>query len=121
MPKASKASIEQTLAAAGREYLDLQIAEAKIADRKAELQTLFREHLDLGPHLAGDAKVSIQRNVRRDDKAFEAAYPFEQYPDYYKASIDTATIKRELAPAVLDRFQILGDNKVVVTAIEQGA
>lgn len=119
MPKQSKASVEQQLEAAGREYLDILKAEAAAKARKEELQELFRQHYELGPHAAGPAKVSVQRNVRRDDKAFSAAYPFEQYPDFYKPTIDTDTIKRELAPAVLERFAIESTPKVIVTPFEK--
>lgn len=50
-----------------------------------------------------------------------SAYPFESFPDYYKPAIDSVTIMRELPPVVLERFQIIGENKVIVTAIEPGA
>lgn len=109
------------IAEMGTEYLELQAVAAKTKARMEEIQATLRDCMDLGPHLAGAAKVSIQRNVRRDDAAFMAVYPFESFPDYYKPAIDSATIKRELAPAVLERFQIVGENKVIVTAIEQGA
>lgn len=112
---------QKALAEMGREYLDLQEAKAQAEARMKELQVVFREHWDLGPHSAGEAKVSIQRNVTRDDKAFEAAYPFESYPDFYTPKIDTKTINRELSPAVLEQFQVLGPNKVIVQPFEKDA
>lgn len=112
---------QKALAAMGREYLDLQEAKASAEARMKELQVVFREQFDMGPHAAGDAKVSIQKNVTRDDKAFEAAYPFDQYPDFYVPKVDTKTINRELAPAELEKFQVLGAPKVIVTPFEKGA
>lgn len=109
---------EAELAELGQEYLDLLEMQAEITTRMDEIKAAFRA-LPFGAHMAGDhLKVSIQHNVTRDDARFREAFPFESFPHYYKPAVDTATVKRELAPAVLEQFQVEGAPKVVTSVIE---
>lgn len=106
------------LDALGREFDALMQVAAATDARMAEIKRLWAAQLDFGPHIAADLKVSIQHNVTRDNKAFMAAYPFDEYPDFYKAVPDTDSITENLAPAELRKFQREGAPKVVITRFE---
>lgn len=104
--------------ALGREYDSLMKVAAATEARMIEIRKLWAANLAFGAHPAGDLKVSIQHNITRDNAAFAAAYPFDDYPDFYKPTPDTKTINDLLAPADLRRFQREGAPKVVVTRFE---
>ena len=102
----------------GRELDQLMTAQAAAEARIDEIKERFRLALEFGNHVAGDLKVSIQHNVTRDTKALEADFPFEEYPDLYKAVLDTKVVNHELAPVVLEKYRVEGAPKVVVTRFE---
>lgn len=106
------------LAALGRERLQLMLAKASAEKRMKEIDDRLRL-LPFESHVAGPVKVSIQHNISRDDVAFRAAYPFEDFPEFYKAVPDTDSIKDQLAPAVIRRFQKEGAPKVVVSVFTE--
>lgn len=97
----------ETLAA---EYARHAAAAKPHLDEMNRIKSRFRELLDYGTHEAGNLSVGIQRNSRFDDKAFQAKYPVELNPTFYKPVVD----RTQVSDAVAAEFMKQGEPKVVI-------
>ncbi|WP_159622707.1 hypothetical protein [Ruania rhizosphaerae] len=89
-----------------------------LTDRKAELKALIADELDEGKHPFGEYDAVVTCPMRLDTAALAKDYPITQHPNLYKASLDTAEVKKRFAPAALDEYRSPGAK--VVTIREAG-
>lgn len=84
-------------------------------ERKKTIEAILIENLTFGTHELGGHQVQIRAAAGRIDAAKVAAnHPFEQTPEIYKATIDTALVKHHLAPAELEGYKTYGQPTVSV-------
>lgn len=107
---ASKMTVQEQKAA---RYEEIAAIIAPLLDEQKEITEYFRG-LPRGSHEIGNLNVSIQANRTFDAKRFEAEYPEELNPEFYKKSVDSASIKNGFAPVELDAFYNTGAPKVVI-------
>ncbi len=74
----------------------------------------LREAFDFGNNDAGEWTVQVQHNRRLNTAAIEAAFPVAQFPHLYRPAVDTAAVKENLAPVVLDQYYSEGTAKILV-------
>ena len=83
-----------------------------LAERIAELDSLITASLPAGTHTIADHKLIITVPSRLDPKKLEQAFPVARFPDYYKATIDTASVKAHVAPVELEQYKTAGRPQV---------
>lgn len=96
-----------------REYALLQDRVAPDLARMEEIKKVLKG-LDYGTHDIAGLKIGIGHNSRLDAKKAAEMYPEEQYPDLYKTSLDSAALKRVVAPAVYEAMSNEGDPRVTI-------
>lgn len=85
----------------------------KAMDRiKEQLRTIYANQY--GNHAAGNLQIKISPNPRFDPDAFVAAYPVEQFPDFYKPAVARDVIDRKFPPEILSGFMKHGKPKVEI-------
>ena len=96
------------------EDLKLRESEEAIKERRATIKAELAKHLSDGTHDLAGSKVIVSHPRRIDAKAAAAALPFTDRPELYKATLDTALLKRHLSPVDLEAFQVEGNVTVTV-------
>lgn len=77
---------------------------------KAELRGL-----GTGSHEIAGVKVSISPNRRIDPKLVEQEFPVAKHPELYKATPDTAALRKHLAPIRVEQLMTeIGEPKVSI-------
>jgi len=91
---------------------------APLRDLETALKAEMRSTLaTLGPgeYQAGNHVVVAGATRRLDQTLIQEHYPATTHPQFYKLTIDTAAVRRELAPAVIDEHMTTaGDMKITV-------
>lgn len=87
----------------------------KLREKQERLRAEILNRLDFGTHPAGSLRVQIQHNRRLDPAKVQATYPVVSYPELYRPALDTAAVKRHIAPAELDTFYVEGAPKVIIS------
>lgn len=112
------AALADQLATVQSQLRPLQEQEAALKEQEAALKAEIRSNLaGLGPgdYQAGDHLVSAGATRRLDQALISKHYPVTTHPQFYKLTLDTAAVRRELAPAVVDEHMALaGDMKITV-------
>jgi len=107
-----------TLTALADQLARVQEQLGPLREREAALKAEIRSNLaSLGPgeYLAGDHLVVAAATRRLDPKLIEQDYPATTHPQFYKLTVDTAAVRRELAPAAVDEhMRIAGDMAITV-------
>ncbi len=88
-----------------------------IQERIGQIDSQLIERLPVGVTEIGDTKVEVREYSRLDTKWIEEQYPISQYPQLYKVAapaVDTAAVKKNFAPAVLDEHKVTGAKSVVI-------
>lgn len=97
-----------------REYALLASEVEPMQARMDEIKKYLRASLDIGSHEISGLKVTIAKNARFDAKKAAEMYPQEQYGDFYKTSLDSAAVKRAVAPAVYEALSTEGEPRVTI-------
>lgn len=90
--------------------------EAKVAEhqgRADQLKARLRELLELGAYQVGDVRLTLGANKRLDDKRFRAAFPPENFPQFYEDAppkVRSAAISDDLKA----QYSAYGDAKVSI-------
>lgn len=116
IPTTTHRPSREEVSAAAERALELQ---AEIAERQAELDEI-KLQMQLWPfdkYASEHALVQVQAARRRDDEAFQDAFPFEAFPHLYKFVPDTTAIKNEIAPVDLEPFMRQQAPRIVVKAL----
>lgn len=79
-----------------------------------QINDKLREEFEYGKHEIADWTVSIGRNPQFQKDLFEQRFPVAQYPHFYKATPDTAALKKNFAPMDLEKFYAEGVKKVTI-------
>lgn len=107
-----------TLTALADQLATIQSQLRPLQEKEAALKAEIRSNLaQLGPgdYQAGDHLVSAGATRRLDQALITEHYPVTTHPQFYKLTIDTAAVRRELPPAVIDEHMVLaGDMKITV-------
>ena len=91
------------------EAVKLQAEAEAIKERLDTIKAILVNTFGGGTHTIGAHKVQIREGVRRLSSArLTKAYPAEQYPQLYKAAIDTNAVKTNFAPVALEDFYDVG-------------
>ena len=71
---------------------------------------------EVGTHDIGGTKVQVREYSRLDTRWIETEYPQAQYPQLYKTTtaVDSAAVKKQFAPGVLEEHQVRGAKSVIV-------
>lgn len=94
-----------------------ETAQAEI-DRIKEIEGVLRRRLPAGKTTPlGATRVTVKNGARRlNTSRFEAAFPADTWPGLYRTETkpDTAAIKDQVAPAVLDAASVYDTGTPVV-------
>lgn len=86
----------------------------QLQDRRKNIITQL-QGLGPGKYEADDLTLTISRPPRRfDAKAFTQAFPPETFPSMYKTTTKVEPDRDQLAPAVVEKYSVSGDPRVVV-------
>lgn len=96
-----------------REYAALRDDLERITARKKEIEKALRD-LDYGSHDIAGVTIQIQHNRRLDPALLEDRYPVAKFPHFYRPSVNTAQVRKQLAPAEIDELSKEGDKKVLL-------
>lgn len=96
-----------------RELASVQADKSRLEAREKELKKILR---DLGPgsHDIAGVTVSVQANRRIDPALFEDRYPVAQWPQFWKPGVNTAQVRKQLAPAEIEALSTEGEPRVVL-------
>lgn len=84
-------------------------------ERIDEIDAILRSRLPRGTHQAGSVTITVKKGASRlNTSRLTAAHPFTERPELYKPVLDTAAVKRHIAPADLEAFQDEGTPVVEV-------
>lgn len=97
-----------------REYAMLAAEAEPLQARMEEIKKIFRNDLDFGTHDISGLQVTIAHNARFDAKRAAEMYPAEQYSEFYKTSLDSAALKKAVAPAVYQALSNEGEPRVTI-------
>ena len=107
-----------TLTALAGQLAIVQAQLRPLQEQEAALKAEIRSNLaSLGPgeYLAGDHLVVAGATRRIDNTRIEERYPVTEHPELYKLVVDTAAVRKNLAPAVVDDLmKIAGDLAITV-------
>lgn len=86
-----------------------------------EIETIDAQLIELlggevGTHQVGQTKVEVREYSRLDTGWIEDEYPATAYPQLYKTTtaVDSAAVKKQFAPAVLDEHKVRGAKSIVI-------
>lgn len=87
-----------------------------IASELEQIDGQLIEALGLGVHDVDGVKVQVNEYTRTDLAWVEKEYPAADYPQLYKTAttVDSAAVKKQFAPAVLEQHVIRGKKSVVI-------
>lgn len=87
-------------------------------ERAKEIEAILRRRLPAGVTTPlGATRVTVKRGARRlNPTRFVAAFPAETWPGLYRTEVkpDTAAIKEQVAPAVLDAASVYDEGTPAV-------
>ncbi|MCL1800456.1 MAG: hypothetical protein FWG25_03710 [Promicromonosporaceae bacterium] len=85
-----------------QEWANLNQRITALEERRDQIKAALTETLPTGTTEIAGLKVSITRPNRLNNQAIEKAYPIHEYPDLYRASLDTASVRRFISPVILE-------------------
>lgn len=87
-----------------------------IKDKTEQVKTLeaaLIEELGVGKHEAGAREVTVTPFHTLDSALIEKKFPADKHPDFYKLTVDTAEVKRQIPAARLEQYQKVS-NRITV-------
>jgi hypothetical protein len=96
------------------EDVKLRDEEAAIKERRDEIKSILRTLVPVGTTPAGTYKVIVTDPAKLDTKALAEAYPVTSHHHLYKPTLDTAAVRKHVAPVDLEKYTTHGTPVVTV-------
>jgi len=100
------------------EIQELQAQQESLKARENELRTVLINSLDIGSHRIGEHKVSVtlpERWTKAGKEKFASLYPFNRYPDYYKAPELAVTVVNKIFGDKVSQYKNPGDPELRIS------
>lgn len=97
------------------EDVKLRDEETAIKERRDQIKSILRTLVPVGAtQPAGPYKVIVTSPAKLDTAALAKAYPVATHHELYKPTLDTAAVRKHLAPIDLEQYSTHGTPVVTV-------
>jgi hypothetical protein len=99
-------STPDAVAALVRDLAEVQAQKANLTEHEDSLKAALRAVAGVGTTKVGDLTLSISQSRKLDVDAVTRAYPADEYPEFYPASLDAKRFKAYVSPARHDELMV---------------